>query len=91
MMFFRCLQYIYRGDIPAVTPANSSSYPTELLFQDYGGFITDLAVDWWGRNLYWTNNQTGTVYVAKLSGKNHQILADDVDNPSHIVLDPYLR
>lgn len=70
---------------------NITNYQTESLFTETEGFIADIAVDWWGRNLYWTNNVTGSVYVSKLNGENHQILADGLDGPNHVVLDPYLR
>ena len=51
----------------------------------------DLAVDWLGRNLYWTDSTRRVIEVAKLNGKGRSILAhipDSLGAPSFIALDP---
>jgi len=51
----------------------------------------DLAVDWLGRNLYWTDSTRRVIEVAKLNGKGCSILAHipaSLGAPSLIALDP---
>ena len=82
-------QLIYRGDI--TTPNNNTTYIHEPVITCCYDNITDIAVDWWGRNLYWTDGAAGVVGVAKLSGRSQQVLIDGLTNPLHVVLDPYER
>lgn len=48
-----------------------------------------LAVDWVGRNLYWTDYILETVEVSKLDGTHRTVLvSENVTNPRGLVLDP---
>ena len=53
--------------------------------------ISDIAVDWWGRNLYWTDRGRGLIGVAKLDGTGQQVLAEGLDQPDRLVINPYKR
>ncbi|CAI8020827.1 Low-density lipoprotein receptor-related protein 6 [Geodia barretti] len=48
----------------------------------------DLAVDWLGRNLYWTDSLRGVIEVSLLSGRSRRVLYSELDQPSLLVLDP---
>ena len=48
-----------------------------------------LAVDWVGRNLYWTDYVLETVEVSKLDGTHRTVLvSENITNPRALVLDP---
>lgn len=49
-----------------------------------------LAIDWTGRNLFWTDEGLGTVNVFKLDDPTKQkvLITDKVYHPRSIVLDP---
>lgn len=49
-----------------------------------------LAIDWTGRNLFWTDENLGTVNVFKLDDATKQkvLISDRVYHPRSIVLDP---
>lgn len=48
-----------------------------------------LAVDWVGRNLYWTDYVLETIEVSKLEGTHRTVLvSENVTNPRGLVLDP---
>jgi low density lipoprotein receptor-related protein 5/6 len=48
-----------------------------------------LAVDWLGRNLYWTDTGTDRIEVAKLDGTSRKVLISRyLDEPRDITLDP---
>ena len=48
-----------------------------------------LAVDWLGRNLYWTDTGTDRIEVAKLDGSSRKVLISRfLDEPRDITLDP---
>lgn len=49
-----------------------------------------LAVDWMGRNLYWTDEGLSTISVASLENVEHRktIIHDNMFHPRAIVLDP---
>lgn len=48
-----------------------------------------LAVDWVGRNLYWTDYVLETIEVSKLQGTHRTVLvSENVTNPRGLVLDP---
>lgn len=48
-----------------------------------------LAVDWVGRNLYWTDYVLETIEVSKLDGSHRTVLvSENVTNPRGLVLDP---
>lgn len=64
-----------------------------LLFEqifDSGVTVTEsLAVDWVGRNLYWTDYVLETIEVSKLDGTYRTVLvSENVTNPRALVLDP---
>lgn len=47
-----------------------------------------LAVDWVGRNLYWTDYVLETIEVSKLDGTHRTVLvSENVTNPRGLVLD----
>ena len=51
----------------------------------------DLAVDWFGRNIYWTDSARRVIEVATLSGSGRMILLEvnpSLGPPGNIVLDP---
>lgn len=51
-----------------------------------------LAVDWVGRNLYWTDYVLETIEVSKLDGTHRTVLvSENVTNPRGLVLDPRNR
>ena len=51
-----------------------------------------LAVDWVGRNLYWTDYVLETIEVSKLDGTHRAVLvSQNVTNPRGLVLDPRER
>lgn len=49
-----------------------------------------LAIDWTGRNLFWTDEGLGTINVFKLddSTKQKVLITDKINHPRSIVLDP---
>lgn len=48
-----------------------------------------IAVDWVGRNLYWTDYILETIEVSKLDGTHRTVLISaNVTNPRGLVLDP---
>lgn len=48
-----------------------------------------LAVDWVGRNLYWSDYVLETIEVSKLDGTHRTVLvSENVTNPRGLVLDP---
>lgn len=60
---------------------------------DSGVTVTEsLAVDWVGRNLYWTDYVLETIEVSKLDGTHRTVLvSENVTNPRGLVLDPRER
>lgn len=51
-----------------------------------------LAVDWVGRNLYWTDYVLETIEVSRLDGTHRTVLvSENVTNPRGLVLDPRSR
>lgn len=51
-----------------------------------------LAVDWVGRNLYWSDYVLETIEVSKLDGTHRTVLvSENVTNPRGLVLDPRSR
>ncbi|XP_041374759.1 low-density lipoprotein receptor-related protein 2-like [Gigantopelta aegis] len=51
--------------------------------------VEDIAVDWIGHNLYWTDYRMETVEVANLDGRNRIVLfSENLTNPRGIILDP---
>ena len=67
---------------------------TSLRYQRYS-FASDLdspegvAIDWIGRNMFWTDSGSDTIEVASLDGTNRKVLFDkELVNPRAIVVDP---
>ena len=48
----------------------------------------DLAVDWMGRNLYWSDSERGVIEASRLDGSGRRIIASGLDQPSLIELYP---
>jgi len=58
-------------------------------FQGLYDCVSGLAVDWIGRNLYWTDSVLNVIEVAGLNGSNRRILiSNGLDNPRAILVDP---
>ncbi|XP_044525030.1 low-density lipoprotein receptor-related protein 2 [Gracilinanus agilis] len=57
---------------------------------DSGVTVTEsIAVDWVGRNLYWTDYVLETIEVSKMDGNHRTVLiSENVTNPRGLVLDP---
>ena len=48
-----------------------------------------VAVDWVGRNLYWTDTGTDRIEVSRLDGMSRKVLiSENLDEPRAITLDP---
>ena len=48
-----------------------------------------VAVDWVGRNLYWTDTGTDRIEVSRLNGSSRKVLiSEDLDEPRAIALYP---
>ena len=48
-----------------------------------------MAVDWIGRNLYWSDSGTDRIEVSHLNGSSRRVLvSENLDEPRAIVLDP---
>jgi len=49
-----------------------------------------IAVDWVGRNLYWTDKGTNRIEMSRLNGSSRRVLiSDGLQEPRAIVLDPF--
>lgn len=68
----------------------TDSISSHLQIFDSGVTVTEsIAVDWVGRNLYWTDYILETIEVAKLDGSHRAVLlSENVTNPRGLVLDP---
>lgn len=60
---------------------------------DSGVTVTEsIAVDWIGRNLYWTDFILETLEVSRLDGSHRTVLiSENVTNPRGLVLDPRME
>lgn len=47
-----------------------------------------LAVDWIGRNLYWSDNLLNTIEVSRLDGRHRKVLLRNVSEPRSLQLHP---
>ena len=80
------LQKIYRHSINIT----ESSGP-ECVVCCCLGSPEDIAVDWYGRNLYWTDSTLHTIEISKLDGSQRSIYAlipEDLGAISLINVDP---
>lgn len=70
--------------------SQTDSLSSHLQIFDSGVTVTEsIAVDWVGRNLYWTDYILETIEVAKLDGSHRAVLlSENVTNPRGLVLDP---
>ena len=51
--------------------------------------IAGVAVDWVGRNLYWSDMRSDRIEVAKLDGKQRTvIISENMESPRGLALDP---
>ncbi|XP_043931281.1 low-density lipoprotein receptor-related protein 2 [Protopterus annectens] len=82
---------IYWSDITQdkVWSAFQNGTDRQLIF-DSGVTVTEsIAVDWVGRNLYWTDYILETIEVSRLDGSHRAVLiSENVTNPRALVLDP---
>ena len=52
-------------------------------------FPEGIAVDWIGRNLYWSDSGTDRIEVSHLNGTSRRVLvSENLDEPRAIVVDP---
>ena len=52
-------------------------------------FPEGIAVDWIGRNLYWSDSGTDRIEVSHLNGSSRRVLiSENLDEPRAIVVDP---
>lgn len=70
-------------------PPPTCFFVTEQVF-DSGVTVTEsIAVDWVGRNLYWTDFVLETIEVSKMDGSHRTVLiSENITNPRGLVLDP---
>ena len=47
-----------------------------------------MAVDWITHNVYWTDEQYGTLSVAKHDATHSTVLLDNLNSPRGLVVDP---
>ena len=48
-----------------------------------------IAIDWIGRNLYWSDSGTDRIEVSHLNGTSRRVLVlENLDEPRAIVVDP---
>jgi low density lipoprotein receptor-related protein 5/6 len=48
-----------------------------------------IAVDWIGRNLYWSDTGTDRIEVSRLNGTSRRVLvSENLDKPRAIAVDP---
>lgn len=60
-----------------------------ISFLDKIHLISGLAVDWIGRNLYWTDSALNVIEVSSLNGSNRRaLISSGLDNPRAILVDP---
>ena len=52
-------------------------------------FTSGVAVDWMGRNIYWTDSWHDVIEVAKLDGSERKVLiSSGLVDPRAIIVDP---
>ncbi len=51
----------------------------------------DIAIDWEGRRILWTESEVKKIFVAKLDGKKRKVEINTTGNPYGIALDPLKR
>lgn len=63
----------------------------EEVFIDHGvSFVEGMAVDWMGQNLFWTDENLNTIYVASLRNPEYKklLVHSNLTSPKSIVVDP---
>ena len=88
---------IRRASIPKIDdPAHGLAFMQEINLKDKNR-PTGIAVDWIGRNLYWTDfdskatKPTGRIMTSLLDGRyKRSLITADVERPSSIAVDPEL-
>ena len=69
--------------------ANLNGTDIETLISSHLKTTDGLAVDWIGKNLYWTDTGTDVIEVAKLSGQYRRtLIKDDLDQPRAVAVYP---
>lgn len=53
-------------------------------------WLGDIAVDWIGQNLYWTDQKRGLIEVSRLDGSYRRVVSSQLFKPSLIEVDPLL-
>ena len=82
---------VYFSDIirDNISRTSLSGGPLELVVQSVRN-ADGLAVDWLGRNLYWTDNDAHELAVSKLNGSFRKALFTDLQRPRAIVVHPLI-
>lgn len=53
------------------------------------GTLEDIAVDWIGYNIYWTDSDKNKIEMAKLDGSSRTpVIVHDLNTPSSLAVDP---
>ena len=68
---------------------NVSSVDVQVIVSSEVKHPDGVAVDWVGRNLYWTDTGTDSIEVSRLNGSSRKvIISENLDEPRAITLDP---
>lgn len=53
------------------------------------GTVEDIAVDWIGRNIYWTDSESNRIEMAKVDGSSRRpVVRQNLHTPTGLTVDP---
>ncbi|XP_073963037.1 low-density lipoprotein receptor-related protein 1-like isoform X2 [Choristoneura fumiferana] len=86
-------EYIYFFDLNQIMRQKLDGTGREVFIKDRLYECYGLAIDWMGRNLYWTDERQGLISVARLSApaQHREIIRQVSYHPYSIILDPERR